>query len=275
MSENLTKFVGPSINFISYFSSSYAAKLAVSLFSKPRNAKLNEEAVGYLSHAKQEDLTYEGFTIKTYTWKGSKSTILLVHGWDSNSYRWNDLIELLKKEKHTIITLDAPAHGASGNNIFNAPLYSECLKIVIDEYKPDTVIGHSVGGTSCVIAQENHNLPSIKKMILLGAPSNLAISVGNYVKMMNYNNSVAKAIDAYYLKYFNHLPEFYCANNFFNNIKAKGLIIHDKKDTVISFREALDIKRAYKNSELIKTIGFGHRLKSDKVYQHILDFLKA
>lgn len=273
MSDNLTKFIGASINLISYISSSYAAKLAVYLFSKPRNAKLDKEAITYLSRAKQEDLTFENFNIKTYTWSGSKGIILLVHGWDSNSFRWKDLIALLQKENYNIVALDAPAHGASGNNIFNAPLYSECLKIVIDKFKPDTIIGHSVGGTASVIALENHNLPSIKKIALLGAPSNLAVSVGNYVKMMKYNKRVENAMNAYYLKHFNHLPEFYCVGNFFKNIKAKGLIIHDKKDRIISFKEALDINRAYKNSELIKTIGFGHGLKSDKVYQHILDFL--
>ncbi|MEW4923062.1 alpha/beta hydrolase [Algibacter sp. 2305UL17-15] len=275
MNDNLTKFVGASINFISYISPAYAAKLAVRLFSTPRDAKLDEEAISYLKDANQEDITYNGFKIKTYHWKGSKETILLVHGWDSNSFRWKDLIELLKQKDYNVMSIDGPAHGASGNKIFNAPLYSECLKVVISKFKPNIIIGHSVGGTACAIALENHELPSVEKIVLLGAPSNLAISVGNYVNMMKYNSRVVKAIDAYYLKHFNHLPEHYCVENFYSNIQIKGLIIHDKKDKIISYKEALDIHRAYKNSTLIKTIGSGHRLKSNKVYQHILDFLNA
>lgn len=275
MNNFLTKLISLTINSLSYFSPSLAAKFAVFLFSKPRHAKLNEEAVRYLKTAKQEDIIYKDFAIKTYHWKGKKETILLAHGWDSNSFRWKDLIELLKQEDYNIISIDAPAHGASGNKIFNAPLYSECLNVTANTFKPHTIIGHSIGGTATVIAQENHHLPSIEKIVLLGAPSNLAISVGNYVKMMRYNSKVSKAMNLYYLKHFNHLPEYYCVENFFKNIQAKGLIVHDKKDRIISFKEALDIKRHYKNSELIKTIGFGHRLKSNKVYQHILDFLKA
>ena len=275
MNSYLPKLISLIINFLSYFSSSYAAKLAVLIFSKPRNAKLNGAAEQYLKTAKQKDVIYKDFTIKTYHWEGCKNTVLLVHGWDSNSFRWKDLIELLKQEDYNIITLDAPAHGASGSKIFNAPLYSECINIIVKAFKINTIIGHSIGGTASVIAQENHHLPFIKKIVLLGAPSNLAISVGNYVKMMNYNTKVAKAMNLYYLKHFNHLPEYYCVENFFKNIQAKGLVIHDKKDRIISFKEALDIKRHYKNSELIKTIGFGHGLKSDKVYQHILAFLKA
>ncbi|MCF7561102.1 alpha/beta hydrolase [Sabulilitoribacter multivorans] len=273
MSTYLTKIIGSSINLIAHISPSYAAKLAVLLFSMPRKAKLNDEAKVYLNTAKQEDLDYEKFKIKTYQWVGKKDTILLIHGWDSNAFRWKDLIDILKHEDYNIICIDAPAHGASGSKIFNAPLYSECINVVVNRFNPSIIIGHSVGGTAAVIAQKNHNLTSIKKLILLGAPSNLAISVQNYVKMMGYTTKVSKAINQYYLKHFNHLPEYYCPENFCKNIQAKGLIIHDKKDRIISFKEALDIHRVYKNSQLIKTMGLGHRLKSDKVYQYILDFL--
>ena len=92
---------------------------------------------------------------------------------------------------------------------------------------------------------------------------------------MDYNDRVSAAMNRYYLKHFGHLPEYYCVENFYSNINAKGLIIHDKKDQIISFKEALDIKRVYKNSDLIKTNGYGHRLRSEKVYQHILNFLNA
>ncbi|MEC3906965.1 alpha/beta hydrolase [Tamlana sp. 2201CG12-4] len=272
---NIHRIIGGTINLISYISSRLAARLAVLIFSVPRKAKLNAEAIQYLKTANQQDLIYNNFSFKTYHWKGDKDTILLVHGWDSNSFRWKDLIELLKQARYNIISIDAPAHGASGSKMFNAPLYSECINLAIQQFKPYAVIGHSIGGTSCAIALKNHNISSLEKLVLLGAPSNLGISVNNYVKMMGYNNRVSKAIRAHYLKHFNQVPEYYCAENFYNDIQPRGLIVHDKKDRIISFKEALDIHRVYKNSELIKTIGHGHRLKSDKVYQYILNFLNT
>lgn len=275
MSKNLVKLIGFSINLLSYISPSRAAKLAVLIFSKPRNAKLNEKAIQYLKGSKQEDLKHKDFNIRTYQWHGNKETILLVHGWDSNSYRWKDLIEILKQGHYNIVSVDAPAHGNTGSKIFNALLYSECINEVVLKFKPKTIIGHSVGATASAIAFKNYKMSSIDKIVLLGAPSNLGISVANYVNIMGYNNKVSKAINQYYLKYFNHLPKHYCVENYFTNIQAQGLIIHDKKDKIISFKEALDIKRANKDFELIKTIGLGHRLKSNKIYNHILDFIKA
>ncbi|WP_298534286.1 alpha/beta hydrolase [uncultured Algibacter sp.] len=275
MEQYLPKLISFSLNFLSYIAPSYAAKLAVLVFSIPRNAQLNEEAKDYLSSAKREDIKVKDFLIKTYKWSGNKESVLLLHGWDSNSFRWEDLIELLKQYDYNIITMDAPAHGASGSKIFNAPLYSKCINEVVNKYQPGIIIGHSVGGTAAAIALTNYKLSSVKKLVLLGAPSNLDISVSNYVRIMNYNTKVHKAINHYYLKHFNHLPSYYCVENFYKDIRPKGLIIHDRRDNIISYKEALDIHRVYKNSELIKTVGLGHRLKSDKVYQNILDFLKA
>lgn len=276
MDKYLPKIIGALINFISYLSSQHAAKLAVLIFSKPKKGRLKKEEEDYLKSATQKKVLCNNIDIMTYHWVGKKDTLLLAHGWESNSFRWKNLIEILKTQDFNIIALDAPAHGKSGNKLFNAPLYSECINVVIKKFNPSIIIGHSIGATASVIALKNHNITSsIKKLILLGAPSNLAISVGNYVKLMDYNKIVIKAINQYYLKYFNQLPEYYCVENFYQNIISKGLIIHDKKDNIISFKEALDIHRVYKNSELIKTIGLGHRLRSEIVYNHILEFLNA
>lgn len=275
MSNLLPQILGKTINTLGFFQPKLAAKYAVKLFSTPQKGQITENQKSFLNTAIHDSVTYNGITIKTYLWGGAKDTILLVHGWESNTFRWQDLIELLQQEDYNILAIDAPAHGGSSNKIFNAPLYAECIAEVVKTYKPEVVIGHSIGATASIIAQENHELNSIKKNVLLGAPSDLAISVNNYANFMGFNNRVRKAIDAHYLKYFNHLPSYYCPENFYKNNDTEGLIIHDKKDKIISYREALDIKRHYKNATLIKTVGLGHRLKSDDVYQHILKFLKV
>lgn len=275
MKQYLPKIIGFSINLISYFSSSRAAKIAIYIFSKPRKGKLKEEEINYLKSAIEKDIIYNNFTLKTYHWKGNKETVLLAHGWESNSFRWKDLIEILRNLDYTVIALDAPAHGNSGSKTFNALLYSECINATLKQFKVDTIIGHSVGGTASAIALDSKNKLSIKKLISLGAPSNFIGLVKNYNNMMGFNKNVIKAINIYYLKHFGYLPEYFTVANFSKNIQAKGLIIHDKKDRIIPYRDALEIKKHYQNAELIKTMGFGHGLKSDKVYNHIIEFLNT
>ncbi|WP_445738079.1 alpha/beta hydrolase [Mariniflexile sp.] len=274
MNQKLIKTIGKLINFTSYLFPHYAAKMAVKIFSTPRKGKLNDEEKNYLRSAIQETIIYEDVSIKTYLWSGTKDTILLVHGWESNAFRWKDLIEILKSEHYNIMAIDAPAHGDSGSKIFNAVLYSECIYAVIKQFDPSVVIGHSIGGTASALAINNHTLAT-EKLILLGAPSNFDEVIDNYVKIMGYNKKVIKAINNYYLKHFGYFPEFYTVENFSKNIHAKGLIIHDKKDRIISYKDALHISKYYKNSKLIKTVGLGHGLKNETVYNHILEFLNA
>ncbi len=275
MNKYLPRIIGSVINFISFFSSSYAAKLAIKIFSLPKKGRVKENESEFLDAAIQESVLLEDISIITYRWAGDKQTILLAHGWESNTFRWKRLIEILKPLGYNIIALDAPAHGKSGGKLFTSILYSECIHVVAKQFNVDVIIGHSVGGISAVLTQQKYKLPSVKKLILLGAPSNFVGLFKRYILMMGYNDKVSKGMNQYCLKYYNQLPEYFSAANFFKDISAKGLIIHDKGDQIIPYKDALDIKRHYQNSELIKTNGFGHKLKSNKVYGYITDFLDA
>lgn len=272
MNKTIIKTIGSLINTISYPLPKYAAKQAFKIFSTPRKGKLTQNEATYLKTASQNTFTHNNIAIKTYHWKGTKNTILLVHGWESNAFRWKDLIEILKNRNYNIIALDAPAHGASGSKTFNAVLYSECINLVVNTYNPSVVIGHSIGGTSSALAIHNYKL-SVEKLILLGAPSNFDEVIDSYIKLMRYNHRVISAMNTYFISYFGHLPSFYTIENFSKHINAEGLIIHDKKDRIISYKDALHISKHYKNSKIIKTVGFGHGLKNDTVYNHILEFL--
>lgn len=273
MRKYIPKIIGGFINFISLFSTTSASNIAIYIFSKPRKGSINVNEKEYLDTADQEIIYYNDIAIQTYHWKGNKPTVLLIHGWESNSFRWKDLIEHLRFEDYDIIAIDAPAHGNSGSKIFNAILYSECINVILNQFNIHTIIGHSVGGTASAIALHNSKISSVRKLISLGAPSNFIALSKNYRKMMGYNKRVIKAMDTYYLQEFGHLPEYFTVANYSKNILAKGLIIHDRKDRIIPYKDAIEITRYYKNSKLIKTVGFGHGLKSKIVYNHILEFL--
>ena len=275
MEKIIPKIIGTVINFISYFSSKYAAKLALDLFSTPKKGKTSPKAETYLKTAIHGYVKFEDLSIKTYHWKGEKSTILLAHGWESNSYRWKDLIEILKQKKHNIVSLDAPAHGNSDGKLFNALLYAECINLVVKKFNPQTIIGHSVGGMATIFFQHKYQIKSIDKLVLLGAPADFVGIFNRYELMMNYNKRVSKALENYILKHFNHLPEYFSSANFSKKITQRGLIIHDKKDRIIPYKDGLKFKQNYTNATFIATKGFGHGLKSNLVYNHILDFLNA
>lgn len=273
MNKHLPKIIGSSINLISYISTPFAVHLAFQLFSRPEKGKAKKLNTKFLKTAIQKEVSYQGITIMTYHWIGKRATILLVHGWESNTSRWKHLIELLKAQDYNIITLDAPAHGNSGGTLFNAVLYSECIHTVAKKFNPSIIIGHSVGGISTVLAQHKYHLNSVDKLVLLGAPSNFTGIFDRYKSLMHYNKNVSRGIDAFVLKRFGHLLGYYHIANFSQNMHSKALVIHDKEDGIIPYKDALEYQENYKNATLIATSGFGHGLKSDDINAYILDFI--
>ncbi|EDP72042.1 hypothetical protein FBALC1_13112 [Flavobacteriales bacterium ALC-1] len=273
MSSFVIKSIGKALNATSYISSKYASKKAVNLFSSPRKGRYTEQQKHIISSALFEELKYENINIATYRWAGKGKTVLLAHGWESNASRWEYILNDLKTQDYNIIALDAPAHGRSGGKQFNAVLYSECLNVVIKKFKPDVLIGHSVGGMASVFSIHNHKLPSIKKLVLLGAPAHFTGVFSRYKTMMSYNNRISNGLDKVVLERFGKTVDYFSTANFTESIDAKGLIIHDKKDRIIPYEDAQLIDNRYKNAELITTTGFGHGLKDKSLIPKIIGFI--
>lgn len=274
MASTFVKLVGLTINGLSYISKSYAADKALSLFSKPRNGQITKIQSDFLNTSIKKVLYYNSNEIMTYQWSGNKQTVLLVHGWESNSGRWEPLINHLKDKNYNIICLDAPAHGNSGSPYFNAILFAEFINEAAKTFKPDIIIGHSVGGMATVFFQHKYRLNSLKKLVLLGTPSEFTNVLKQYTDMLNYNQRIINQIDAIVLERFGALPESFSTASYIKTIHLKGLIIHDEDDDIIPYNDALLIKKNYKNSELITTKGLGHSLNDKTVTLHVSEFLE-
>lgn len=275
MKQLLIKTVGFSVNVTSYISKHFAAKKALNLFTKPLKGHPSESQSNFLDTAFKEELTYKGQSIMTYRWLGKQETVLLVHGWESNSARWKKLIKSLEHKDYNIIALDAPAHGFSGGKTFNAILYSEFINVVVNKFNPTTIIGHSVGGMASVFFQNKYKVPTIKKMILLGAPSEFTDVLKRYADMLGYNNRVVKQLNALIIERFGDPAEAFSTAKKLENITSKGLIIHDESDKIIPYSDALRIKESFKDNKFITTNGYGHSLNNDVVSSHINDFIEA
>ncbi|MDB9755625.1 alpha/beta hydrolase [Winogradskyella sp.] len=275
MSSFVIKSIGNTLNATSLLASKYASKKALNLFASPRKGRYTESQKNVIASSKLCVLNYKNFKIATYQWSGTNKTILLAHGWESNASRWDYILEDLKAQNYNIIALDAPAHGASGAKQFNAVLYSEFINVVAKKFKPDVLIGHSVGGMASVFCLYNHKSESIKKMILLGAPAHFTGVFARYKTMMGYNKRISRGLDAIVLERFGKPVDYFSAANFTGIIEAKGLIIHDKKDRIIPFEDAKLFANRYKNSELISTTGFGHGLKDKSLKPKIIEFINS
>ena len=157
---------GTYFNTIAIFSKKKAAIKAFALFCTPRKGKLLPHQKDYLNQFDKEIVSVVDHQIQTYQWKGSEGpTVLLCHGWESNAFRWRNLIEKLQAKGFHIIIFDAPGHGASSGAHLHVPIYEACTSELIKKYQPQYVIGHSIGGLALLYSQYKSPQPSVEKIV--------------------------------------------------------------------------------------------------------------
>jgi len=262
-------------NILSLFSKKVAAHKAYILFCTPRKGRILPMQTQFLENSRKEVVTVGDMNVQTYGWDGEKETVLLLHGWESNSFRWRNLIDFLRKEGYQVLAFDAPAHGNSSGNLFNVVRYTECTQTIVSRYKPDYIIGHSVGGMTALYHQYRFPENSLKKVVSIGAPAEFSDVMKRYQDLLGFNNRVYSALDAYYRKHFGFGIDDFSTAEYAKSISIPGLLIHDELDLVAPFLASEKVHRNWDNSQLIKTQGLGHSMHQEQVNEQIIDYLKS
>ena len=270
----LTKSIGLYINLLSFVFPKKAAQMAYAFFSEPRTGKLSKNNLPkILQESKTETLQYGAHYFQTYTWEGNDTIILLVHGWESNASRWENMLPYLKKSGSTIIAIDGPAHGLSSGKEFNIPKYAEFIHVAVEKFQPKYLIGHSMGGKTCLYYQSVYQNDKIEKIVVLGSPSDFKIILHNYIVLLSLNYKISKALEDHYLNHFKIKLEYFSGQLFASKLNVKGLIAHDIDDTVVLFEEGKKIASNWKDVQFIETSGLGHSLHDDDLYKKVSQFL--
>nr|WP_317631316.1 alpha/beta hydrolase [uncultured Flavobacterium sp.] len=269
-----TKSLGVIINTIDYLNPKWASAIAYRFFSRPSEGKLTLKELNPLHIiADKEYIELNQKKVQVYKWENGPKKVLLVHGWESNSMRWSWLIYFLKFKRYTFISLDAPAQGLSGGEELNVLEYANYLQLVINKYEPEIVIGHSMGGAVSLYHQSIHNSPSIKKMIIMGAPFEFTSIADYYKKLIGMNDKAYRHFLRFIEKRFNFEKNTARTINFTRDYQTKGLVIHDTEDTTVNFSNAQQIIKTWKNATLLKTTGKGHALQDDSIFLEIEKFI--
>lgn len=272
----IAKTLGFYINLLSYLFPEKAVRLAYKFFSEPRNGRLKIQLIpNILQEASREFLTLDSHQFPVYVWKGNDTKILLAHGWESNAARWEAFFPYLKKSGSTIIALDGPAHGLSNGKEFNVPTYAKFINSVVQKFKPNFLIGHSIGGAACLYYQANYANDSIKKMVLLGAPSDLEILLINYAAVLSLNNRVLHLFENFYWEHFQIKTKEFTGLQLGSKLTIDGIIAHDSDDDVVSINEGKKIAQGWSNAQFIQTKGLGHSMHNEELYNKIYNYLFA
>lgn len=269
----LSKFYGKLLNLYVLFNPKGAAEKAFHIFCKVRKGGVLPKQESYLNAARHKTHNIAEHTIQTYYWEGSGETVMLVHGWESNTWRWHMLIQKLTEANYTIIAFDGPGHGNSSGDYLHAPFYAEVLQSLLEVYKPKFLVGHSFGGMTVLYNEHLHPNILIEKIVTIGAPSEFQEIMAHFQRLLGFNAKVLNALDNYIQKRFGFsIPEF-STSRFVSSNKKSGLLFHDRFDKIAPYDASEQVNSQWKGSKLISTEGLGHSMHQDEVNNQIVEFL--
>jgi pimeloyl-ACP methyl ester carboxylesterase len=271
----IPKLIGFYLNILVWFSPKKAAYKAFLVFTKVRKGRVLPNQKAFLDQAKLEVLSLDKNEIQVYNWSGNKETVVLVHGWESNTWRWHKLIETLQQADYNIIAFDAPAHGYSSGDMLHVPLYAETVQQVLNKYKPTTVIGHSMGGMTVLYNESLHPNKTIEKIVTIGSPSEFHEILTHYKNLLGFNDKVLKALKDLVYNKFQFTVEEFSSSKFVKTNQKKGLLFHDRFDMIAPYHASVDVHKHWKGSEFVSTEGLGHSMHQDGVNEKIVSFLEG
>lgn len=269
----IAKSIGKYLNLLSLIAPSYTAKKTLEIFAKVRKGKIGKDKTfSILEEGKQNRFHCNGHEIQRYHWKGSGKKVLLLHGWESNTHRWRNLIRSLKTKDFDIHAIDAPAHGYSSGTYHYLTNYAAAATKMIEEYDIEIVVGHSMGGMAMLFAKSIKPLETVKQLVSIGAPTDFSLIVAGYQNTIGFNKRVYRLLDQLIEKEIKvGIKEFSTSKFTYENL-GELLILHDRLDPTIPLWQA---ERIQKNigGELFITEGFGHSMHQKEVCQKIMEFL--
>ncbi|MFT4838262.1 MAG: pimeloyl-ACP methyl ester carboxylesterase [Nonlabens sp.] len=270
----IPKLYGFYFNTLHLFSKEKAAAVALKVFSTPRKGKVLDHQKDFLSTARTQQIAFEDGLFTLYHWKGSGPTVLLIHGWESNSFRWKYLVDPLRKLDYNIISIDAPAHGNSDGTLFTAVKYSKIIKTTIELYEPQIVIAHSVGAMATIFQESKKSHVSIEKLVLLGSPNRLEVIMKGYQELVSFNDAVYNSLNHLLKNNFGYYITDFNASDFAKKMAIPTLVIHNPNDLIVPFEAMKEIASAMPNAITYTSETGGHSLYTQEVIDEIVKFLK-
>ena len=228
-----------------------------------------------MNEAQIQTIPYRSFKIQTYSW-GKGPSVLFVHGWDGAGINVINMIDPLVEAGFRVISIDMPGHGnSSGKNIDITDFIGTILQTQKKFGEFYAIIGHSFGGLVSIVTTLRESI-SYQKLILISSPSSMDIVFFNFQLMFNLDDKIMKKIWQNTINRTGLPIKTFPSSEDLSHLALPSLIIHDKNDTIIPFKEVKNFKTSLPASSCFYTIGLGHYkiLKDRKVINTIINFLE-
>lgn len=258
---------------------SLAARLAYRQWSATRRFRESEHDRRWRVQARLQMLDHSSGRIAVYHWgEPDRPVVICIHGWNGRASQFATMLPVLLRAGYQVVAFDAPGHGKSQGNSTNIFQFSDVLQSVASAYPSiAAVISHSFGGMVVAYASKHLDLAA-QKLIMIASPISTHYLIDMYARSLGLGPRVMQRFDALIRHEFgNDVFEKISAEQNLKNSKIPILLIHDKQDRAVSWRNSERIVEAANNAVAIYTEGHGHRrlLRDKKLIRRIIEFINT
>jgi len=257
-----------------------AAEIAYRLFwYLGRPAPVRPEDMETHSAARVSYLGLNDKRVAVYSWGDGDNVVLLVHGWRSRASRFGALARALQSPDRTVISFDAPGHGASGGRRTSVLEYAAIIHLLHERHgRFELIVGYSFGVLAAFLARRGG--VQAGALVAIAGPFDMNYVFSLFVRAVNLPPRASEVLRGYIVR--RVLRGDAESWSHFTSTAPHGdaplLVIHDQADTEVDVAQARLIAGAYQgDTDLVITSGLGHKriLADPSVLQRIVVFATA
>ncbi len=255
---------------------SLGAVLAERLFFTPPRTPLAPPARDLLETAQPFRVCVDDGRVAAWAW-GRGPAVGLVHGWGGRGGRLAAaFVAPLVAGGFSVVTFDAPGHGASDGTLSSMPQVARALQAVADAAGTlFAVIAHSMGGSASALAISNGL--QVERAVFIAPAADPARYADDFAATLGVGPvamaGMRRRSEARLRFRWSDLNVPRMAQAF----DVPLLVVHDRDDPVVPWEEGAAIAGAWPGAELVTTTGLGHRdvVRNGEIVARAVDFVRG
>lgn len=252
-----------------------ATSWAERLFLTPGRYRPRDRERYALSTGRALDVPSGFGRLAAWSW-GAGPVVVLVHGWGGAGAQLTAFVPSLVSAGFTVVTFDAPAHGASPGRTSSLLDFSEALRDVARRVgEPHAIVAHSMGAPASALALRAGL--HAERAVFLGPPADVRDATARFARAFGLPATVREAMEA-------RLEQRFGVRMSELNVPATAaalkhptalLVVHDRDDRDVPWQDGARVATAWPGAKLVTTAGLGHRrvLRDPGVIDAVTSFI--
>jgi pimeloyl-ACP methyl ester carboxylesterase len=256
-----------------------AAEEAFKLFCTPYTKRRKYTPPPIFLQADKITFQFKSGQIHGFQWKPEKPNghkILICHGFDSYSYKFDKYIQPLLHKGFEVLAFDAPAHGLSSGKTINAAEYRDTIVEISNRYGPmDGIMAHSLGGLAVALALEKLPDHNHKRLVLIAPATESTRAINAFFSYIPVSAQVRDEFEKLITEMGGYPSSWYSVSRVMEQQTTPTLWIHDEEDRITPYADMqhmVDKNLPHITFTITKGLGHSNLYHDKKINQQIIDF---